>query len=58
MTKVVHCRDLGFDCDGVVKAATEQEALQQVTAHARTVHQLDTIPYEVIQKVHEVMRDE
>ena len=58
MTKVVHCRDVGFDCDGVVRAETEEEALAQVAAHAKTVHGLETVTDEVVEKVREVMRDE
>jgi predicted small metal-binding protein len=58
MTKVVHCRDVGFDCDGVVRAETEEEALAQVAAHAKTVHGLETVSDEVVEKVREVMRDE
>jgi len=58
MTKVVHCRDVGFDCDGVVRAETEEEALQQVAAHAKTVHNLDTVTDEIVEKVRSVMRDE
>jgi predicted small metal-binding protein len=58
MTKVVYCRDVGFDCDGVVRAETEEEALAQVAAHAKTVHGLETVTDEVVEKVREVMRDE
>ncbi|NLD55105.1 MAG: DUF1059 domain-containing protein [Burkholderiaceae bacterium] len=58
MTKVVRCRDVGFDCNGVVRAPTEEEALKQVAAHAREVHGVDAVPPEVIQKVKAVMRDE
>ncbi len=58
MTKVVHCRDVGFDCDGVVRAATEEEALKQVAEHARTVHNMETVSDEVVAKVRSVMRDE
>ncbi len=58
MTKVVHCRDVGFDCDGVVRAETEQEALQQVAEHAKAVHNVDPVPAEVVEKVRQVMRDE
>lgn len=58
MTKVVNCRDVGFDCDGVVRAETEEEALAQVAAHAKEVHQLETVTDEIVQKVREVMRDE
>lgn len=58
MMKVVRCRDVGFDCNGVVRAPTEQEALKQVAAHAKEVHGVDPVPPEVVQKVRDVMRDE
>jgi len=56
--KVVRCRDVGFDCNGVVRAPTEKEALEQVARHAREVHGVDQVPPEVISKVKDVMRDE
>jgi len=58
MTKVVHCRDVGFDCDGVVRAETEEEALQLVADHAKEVHNMETVSEEVVAKVRQVMRDE
>jgi predicted small metal-binding protein len=57
MAKVVRCRDVGFDCDGVVRAETEEEVLKQVTAHAKTVHNLEAVSEEVVAKVRQVMRD-
>ena len=58
MAKVVRCRDVGFDCEGVVRAETEEEALNQVAAHARTVHSLETVTEEVVAKVRAAMHDE
>ncbi len=58
MAKVVHCRDIGFDCDGIVRAETEEEALKQVAEHAKVVHNVDPVPAEVVDKVRQVMRDE
>lgn len=58
MTLVVHCRDVGFDCDGVVKAETEQELLQQVAAHAQSEHGLEEVTPEVVAKVKSVVRRE
>jgi predicted small metal-binding protein len=58
MAKVVNCRDVGFDCDAVVRAETEEEALAQVAAHAKAVHNLDTVTDEIVEKVREVMLDE
>jgi predicted small metal-binding protein len=42
--KVLNCRDVGFDCDGVVKAETEEEVLRQVGAHAREVYDIEVTP--------------
>ena len=58
MTLVVRCRDVGFDCDGVVRAETEEEVLQQVAAHAKTVHGLETVSEEVVDQVRSVMQSE
>jgi predicted small metal-binding protein len=57
MAKVVRCRDVGFDCESVVRAETEEEVLKQVAAHAKTVHNLQTVSEEVVAKVRQVMRD-
>ncbi len=58
MAKVVRCRDVGFDCEGVVRAETEEQVLEQVAAHAKAVHNIETVPPEVVEKVRQVMRDE
>lgn len=58
MTKVVHCRDIGFDCEGVVRAETEAEVLQQVAAHAKEVHNMEEVSEDVVEKVRQVMREE
>jgi predicted small metal-binding protein len=58
MAKVVHCRDVGFDCDGVVRAPTEEAALQMVAEHAKSAHGMESVPPEVVEKVRSVMRDE
>jgi predicted small metal-binding protein len=58
MTKVVNCKDLGFDCDGVIQAESTEEVLQLVAQHAKEVHGMDEVPAEVVKKVHEVMQEE
>jgi predicted small metal-binding protein len=40
MVKELHCRDVGFDCEAVVTADSDDEVLDQVVAHARSVHGL------------------
>jgi predicted small metal-binding protein len=57
MAKVIRCRDVGFNCEGVVRAETEEEVLKQVAAHAKSVHNLQAVSEEVVAKVRQVMRD-
>lgn len=58
MTKVVNCRDVGFDCDGVVKGDNEDQTLASVAEHAKSAHGLDEVTPEVVAKVKSVMHDE
>ena len=58
MTKVVHCKDVGFDCEGVIRAATEEEVLKLVADHAKEVHSMQEVTPDVVEKVRAVMRDE
>lgn len=58
MTKVVKCRDLGFDCDAVVQAETTEGAIQLVAEHAREVHDMEKVPVEIVDKINQVIEDE
>ncbi|RLC55669.1 MAG: hypothetical protein DRI30_07185 [Chloroflexi bacterium] len=58
MAKVIHCRDVGFDCDGVIRAETEEELLQMAVQHAQTVHGLEEVTPEVVEKGRSVVREE
>ena len=37
----LRCKDVGFDCPGVVRGATKEEVLKQAAAHAGEAH--DTV---------------
>jgi predicted small metal-binding protein len=58
MTKVIRCRDVGFDCNGVIKAPSENEALALAAEHAKTVHGVKEITPEIVQKIKSVMQEE
>jgi predicted small metal-binding protein len=58
MEKVILCRDVGFDCKGVIRAESEEEAIAQAVDHARTVHGLTEISDEVAARVRAAVRDE
>ena len=55
--KVLKCPDLGFECEGVVRAESVDRVLQQVAAHAKQVHQLDVTP-ELAEKAKAAIRTE
>jgi predicted small metal-binding protein len=58
MAKVVSCKDVGVDCDFVMRGETTEDILQQATEHARTVHNMAEIPPEVAEKLRVAIRDE
>lgn len=58
VTYVVNCRDLGFECDAVVRAETDEEAIQLVAQHAREVHGMEKVPIEIVDQIHQVIQEE
>lgn len=38
------CRDVGFDCGGVVRADTKEKVLEQAAAHAADAHKVTITP--------------
>ena len=56
--KVIRCKDVGFDCEGVIKANTENEALALAAEHAKKVHGLKDVTPEIVAKIKSVMKDE
>jgi predicted small metal-binding protein len=43
------CRDVGFDCEGVVVGATREDVLRQAAAHASTAHRTEITPEMAVQ---------
>ncbi len=58
MALVLRCRDIGFDCDGVIKAENEEQLMKRVAEHAGDVHQVTEVTPELVEKVHEVVFEE
>lgn len=40
MAKELRCRDIGFDCEAVINADSDEEVLFQVVGHGKAVHGL------------------
>ncbi len=57
MSKILHCRDAGFDCDAVVRGETAEEILAQVRPHAQSAHGLTVTP-ELEQELAGIVREE
>lgn len=51
------CKDVGFDCNGVVRGATKEEVLTQAARHAEQVHRVQVTP-EIAQKVSSLITEE
>lgn len=58
MTKIIRCREVGFDCDGIIRAESEEAALQMAAEHAKTVHGMEKISPEVVDKLKSIIREE
>ena len=41
--KELNCKDVGFDCEGVIHGESEEDVMAQAAVHARDVHGLETI---------------
>lgn len=54
--KTLKCRDVGFDCDAVVRAETDEEVLRQAAEHARTHHAVQEVTPELAAKVKGLIR--
>jgi len=53
----LRCKDVGFDCPGVVRGATKEDVLKQAAAHAAEVHNTEITP-ELAAKVLALIREQ
>jgi predicted small metal-binding protein len=54
--KELTCRDIGFDCDAVVRGESVDEVMAQAGPHAKEVHGVDVTP-EMAGKIRTLVRD-
>ena len=55
--KTLSCRDAGFDCEGKLRAESEEEILRQAAEHARTEHNVQVTP-ELAEQIKTLIKDE
>jgi len=55
--KTLRCKDAGFDCEGVIKANSEEEILSQAAEHAHVAHHVHVAP-ELTEQLKALTRDD
>ena len=55
--KTLLCRDAGFDCEGVIRANTEEEVLKKAAKHALEVHGVSVTP-ELAEQLKTLIKEE
>jgi predicted small metal-binding protein len=57
MAKVLRCGDLMPGCNAVIEGKDDAEVMAKGAEHARTAHQMATIPPDVAAKVKAAIKD-
>ena len=55
--KELNCKDVGFDCEGVIRGDSEEDVMAQAAVHARDVHGLATIDDETANAIRAQIHD-
>jgi predicted small metal-binding protein len=58
MTKVLKCGDVVPGCNTTIRGDSDHDVLRKAAEHAKTDHQMDTIPPDVLSKVKSAIHDE
>jgi len=54
--KELRCREVGFDCEGVVRAEREEDVLRQAAEHARTQHGVTELDDSTVRQIRSKIR--
>ena len=54
--KELRCREVGFDCEGVIRAESDDDVMRQAADHARQAHGLDRISDEQAREIRAKIR--
>ncbi|MBI3989333.1 MAG: DUF1059 domain-containing protein [candidate division NC10 bacterium] len=57
MGKELHCREVGMNCDAVVRGETVDEVMKQAAEHAAKDHGITEITAEMATKVKAAIKD-
>ena len=54
--KELRCKDVGFDCTGVMRGNTDEEVLRQAAEHTQKEHGLATLDAATMSKIRSQIR--
>ena len=57
MSKVLKCGEVNPGCNFEIRGDSEHDVLRRATDHAKTAHQMENIPPEVLSKVKSAIHD-
>jgi predicted small metal-binding protein len=58
MSKVLKCSDVNPGCNIEIRGDSEHDVLRKAAEHAKTAHNMESIPPEVLSKVKGAIHDE
>jgi predicted small metal-binding protein len=58
MAKVLKCSDVTPGCDFEIRGTSEDEVLKKADEHAKTAHNMQEMPLDVLSKVRNAIHDE
>ena len=58
MAKIVHCRDLGRECDFVARGLTDEELIEEMARHLSRMHSVKELSRADREQIQSVIRDE
>ena len=56
MAKILHYRDVGFDCATAIQAETEGEVLAQTAEHAKATHGMDELSPDTVEQIRTLIK--
>ncbi len=57
MTRELKCREVGFDCDAVVHAESDDAVMAQAATHVKDVHDMNHIDDATARRIRSLIHD-
>jgi predicted small metal-binding protein len=58
MSKILKCADVTPGCNTEIRGESEHDVLRKAAEHAKTAHNMESIPPDMLSKIKSVIHDE